>query len=295
MNKVLNSLCLAAGLALVSQGALAENWTAYTSNPSANAPSNKNFIEMAKEFSNATGGKINIAVSLAGSLGIKETDMTQALSQGVLQLNDDGFFVGFVQEGGIARLPMLFNSMEELNKGLDALTPYVVEALAERNIVFLAQYTYPPQVAWASFDMRSIDAMKGRKIRTLSPEQGALVRAFGGSPVNMGASDVSTALQTGVVDGVFTASLGGGMIWKDQLKSNYRLGVNYANGAFLVNKDAFTALSPDHQKTVARNRSEVGEEKHRRARRERGQHDLSARGRRHQGVSGNAAGHRQGH
>ena len=250
MKNMLPKLCLAASLTLGAQAALAQSWTAYTSNPSANALSNKNFVEMAKEISAATGGKINIAVNLSGSLGIKETDMTQALGQGVLQFSDDGFFIGSVFEGSILRLPMLFTSLESLSKGMDAVRPYVEKALAERNIVFLAEYIYPPQVFWATFDMKSIDDLKGRKMRVTSLEQSAFITAFGGSPVNMGGSEVSTALQTGVVDGALTASTGGGMIWKDQLKTNYRLGVNFFNNAYLVNKDAFDALSPEHQKIL---------------------------------------------
>ena len=164
MKNVLPKLCLAASLTLGAQAALADNWTGYTSNPSANALSNKNFVEMAKEISAATGGKINIAANFSGSLGIKEADMTQAVSQGVLQFADDGFFVGSISEGAILRLPMLINSPENLNKGLDAVRPYVEKALAERNIVLLAQYTYPPQVVWATFDMKSIDELKGRKM-----------------------------------------------------------------------------------------------------------------------------------
>ena len=61
---------------------------------------------------------------------------------------------------------------------------------------------------------------------------------------------MSTALQTGVVDGALTASTGGGLIWKDQFKSNYRLGVNYFNSVYVANKDAFDALSPEHQKVL---------------------------------------------
>ena len=83
MKNMLPKLCLAASLTVGAQAALADNWTGYTSNPSANALSNKNFVEMAKEISAATGGKVNIAANFSGSLGIKEADMTQAVSQGV--------------------------------------------------------------------------------------------------------------------------------------------------------------------------------------------------------------------
>ena len=135
MKNMLPKLCLAASLGWCA-GRACGQLDRVSSYPSANALSNKNFVEMAKEISAATGGKVNIAANFSGSLGIKEADMTAA-SQGVLDSADDGFFVGSIFEGAILRLPMLINSPENLDKGLDAVRPYVEKALAERNIVRL--------------------------------------------------------------------------------------------------------------------------------------------------------------
>ena len=59
-----------------------------------------------------------------------------------------------------------------------------------------------------------------------------------------------SALDRGVVDGVFTASTGGGYTWKDLLKYNYRFGVNYFNSVLIANKEAFDKLSPELQARV---------------------------------------------
>jgi TRAP-type C4-dicarboxylate transport system substrate-binding protein len=66
----------------------------------------------------------------------------------------------------------------------------------------------------------------------------------------MGAPEVPPGLQRGTIDGVFTASAGGGKIWGDLLKSNYRLGVNYFDGVYIVNKQAFQKLPPDVQQKI---------------------------------------------
>ena len=189
--------------------AMADNWTGYTYLASDTSIGAKNLIELAKEFTEETGGKIAVDVNLAGSLGIKASDITQAVGQGIVQIAADGFFLGAIEEGGILRLPMLFSSIEEFNKGLESVTPVLEKAFAEKNVVLLAQYVYPLQVSWATFDMTSLDDMAGHKMRVSSPEQGAFVSAYGGSPVTIGGAEVPTALQTGVVDGVFTASVGG--------------------------------------------------------------------------------------
>ena len=60
--------------------------------------------------------------------------------------------------------------------------------------------------------------------------------------MTLGAPEVPSALDRSVVDGVLTASTGGGNIWKDLLKFNYRLGINYFNSVVIVNKERFGKL-----------------------------------------------------
>ena len=49
------------------------------------------------------------------------------------------------------------------------------------------------------------------------------------------------------MDGVFTASAGGGKHWGDLFTHNYRLGPNYFNSAIIVNKPAYDKLSDAHK------------------------------------------------
>ena len=62
--------------------------------------------------------------------------------------------------------------------------------------------------------------------------------------------DPHEAARPGVVDGVLTANTGGGNTWKDLLKYNYRIGVNYFNSVVIANKDRFAKLPPDVQEKV---------------------------------------------
>jgi TRAP-type C4-dicarboxylate transport system substrate-binding protein len=127
------------------------------------------------------------------------------------------------------------------------MKPYFERAYAAKGILLLGQYYYPLQVAWSRAPLVSLADMKGRKFRVTSPEQGEFVRRLGGTPVTLGAAEVPSALDRGVVDGVFTASSGGGKIWKDLLKSSYRLGPNFFDASIAVNKGAFEKLATDLQ------------------------------------------------
>jgi TRAP-type C4-dicarboxylate transport system substrate-binding protein len=91
--------------------------------------------------------------------------------------------------------------------------------------------------------------MKGMKLRVAQPEQGEFVRRFGGTSITMSAPEVPSALDRGVVDGIFTAGVGA-VLWKDLLKYGFVLIVNVNNSYFIANTEAYDALTPDLQAKV---------------------------------------------
>ena len=123
------------------------------------------------------------------------------------------------------------------------MAPYLEKAFEKKGVIVLGQYLYPFQVGFSSKKLTSLADIKGQKIRVTSPEQGEFIKRLGGVPVTLGAPEVPSALDRGVVDGVLTASTGGGNVWKDLLKFNYRLGINYFNSVFIVNKERFGKLT----------------------------------------------------
>ena len=65
-----------------------------------------------------------------------------------------------------------------------------------------------------------------------------------GISITMSAPEVPSALDRGVVDGIFTAGVGA-VLWKDLLKFGYALIVNVNNSYFIANTDAYRKLSPE--------------------------------------------------
>ena len=151
---------------------------------------------------------------------------------------------------GILRLPMLIRTREEYRKAAAVMDGYLTRAFERKGVVVLGQYLYPFQVPFSRKELTKLADIKGQKLRVTSPEQGEFVKRLGGAPVTIGAPEVPSALDRGVVDGVFTASTGGGYTWKDLLKYNYRFGVNYFNSVLIANREAFDKLSPELQARV---------------------------------------------
>jgi TRAP-type transport system periplasmic protein len=228
----------------------AENWDLYIYNPVATVSAVKGMNTIIEQIEKETNGELKVRLHLGGSLPINTTNITQAVSDDVVQMGDDGYFLGNVPIGGVLRLPMLIKSRAEYAKAADIVDPYLEKAFGKKGLVVLGQYLYPYQVAYSRNKLTSLADFKGQKIRVTSPEQGEFIKRLGAVPVTLGAPEVPSALDRGVVDGVLTANTGGGNTWKDLLKYNYRIGVNYFNSVVIANKDRFSKLPPEVQEKV---------------------------------------------
>ncbi len=73
------------------------------------------------------------------------------------------------------------------------------------------------------------------------------MKRFGANGLTVGAPEVPSALERGVVDGVLTANAGGGKVWKDLLKYCYEIGLNFFEANIIVNKEAFAKLPANYR------------------------------------------------
>lgn len=251
MTAILIRVLAAALLMLAAVNAQAATvWECYVYNPVATLPSVQAIVRLIDTVKQQTNGELEINLHLGGSLPIKATDITAAVGDNVVQLGDDGFATGTIPITAILRLPMLLQSYQDLDKAMAILRPHLDDAYGKRGIVVLGQYAYPFQVIWGKKKITSLADIKGMKLRVTSVEQGEFVRRFGGVSLPLGSPDVAAALDRGVVEGVFTASSGGGLTWHDLLKYRYAFPTSYVNSTIVVNREAFEKLPPATQKIL---------------------------------------------
>ena len=241
---------VAAPAVLRAQGTT--TWTFYTYVPAATLAPAKVFQEIIERVSKETNGGFQLKYHLGGALTIKATDITTAVGDNVIQIGDDGFQQGNVPITGILRLPMLITSTAEFEKALAVMKPYVEKAYDKKGSTVLSTYYFPMQIAWSSKKLTSLDDFKGQKIRATSPEQIEFLKRFGANGLTVGGSEVPSALERGVVDGVLTANAGGGKIWKDLLKYCYSIGLNYFEANVAVNKEAYAKLPANYRDSLTK-------------------------------------------
>ena len=251
MTRMLIRIFVATWLLLGIQAASAATvWDCYVYNPVATVAAVKGVIRLIDKVKQQTNGELQINLHLGGSLPINTTNITAAVADSIVQMGDDGFATGNVPISATLRLPMLLQSDAELAKAMAILRPYLDRDYGKRGIVVLGQYSYPFQVLWGRKKITSLADIKGLKLRVTSVEQGEFIRRFGGVPLTMGPPDVAAALDRGVVEGVLTASSGGGVTWHDLLKYRYGFPTSYVNSTLIVKQEAFAKLPPATQKIV---------------------------------------------
>jgi TRAP-type C4-dicarboxylate transport system substrate-binding protein len=243
-------LCLSAGLVLLADGqAPAAEWNFYMHQSAPNFATSRGAKMFTEQIEKATNGELKARLHLAGTLQISASNVTQAVGGGVVQVGDDLFNSGNIPVAGIPRLPMLIQSYEDFAKADAVLKPYVEKAYKQKGSTLLASYTYPLQFMWGRKKLESLADLRGLKMRVAQPEQGEFVRRFGGTSITMSAPEVPSALDRGVVDGIFTAGVGA-VLWKDLLKYGYVLIINVNNSYFIANTEAYDKLTPDLQAKV---------------------------------------------
>ena len=237
----------------------ATSWTGYTYSAVSTTAAVKGMNKISERIAKETNGDLDIKIHLGNTLHISSSDITQAVGDGIVDFAADFFFSGNVPIARVLNLPMLINNDDEYKKAYSAIKPMLEEAFLQQGVVLLGGYRYPQQVFFTTFPMQSLNDIKGHKIRVTSPEQGHFVEEFGGLPITLAGSDVPTALERGVIDGILTASAGGAKMWSEFLSYNYRFAVDYGNSMIIANIDSFEDLDEDVQQHLSAIVEEEGE------------------------------------
>lgn len=253
MKKILAMAAIAYVASTPAMAAEKVSWTGYTDHPNSLTPEFIFLEKIAEDVAKATDGNFAIKMLVGGSLPIKGASVCPAIADGVVQMGVCGSAsAGFLPIYNVARMPMLYETKEELWRGLnEVVMPYLDRGLDKKGVKLLAMYSYPYHSVWTiSKPIKKLSELKGLKIRTMTPAQAGLMKAYGAVTVTLSTGDVATAIQQGVIDGYLTATGGAGKLWIDSVKYNYRTRLSWGPGMVTANKEAFGKLPADYQKAL---------------------------------------------
>lgn len=197
-----------------------------------------------------TGGELDITVRPAGELPFGATEAVSVLGQQQVQmaLGYQGFIAGTTKIAALPGLPFLIRTEEDAQHAMPVLKPFIDKKLATQGCRML-MYTgenWPQNAYGRGEPLKQFEDLQGRNARGSSPEQGDLIRHFGGAPVTLTTAEVPEAMHRGVVDAVFTGSANIlGSQWTEFLDWVYLADPHGAIEYVMINSELYDGLTPD--------------------------------------------------
>ncbi len=161
--------------------------------------------EFARLVNLYTNGKFKLDIYPGGQISGDEKVVIEQVKIGAIQIArvSSGALGSFNAQLNVFSLPYLFDSADHMWNFL--LSPYgdkMLADLAPSGFVGLCWYDGGARSFYANYPLNSIADLKGHKFRVMPNNLLVkMVEAMGASAVPMGAGQVFSAVQTGVIDG----------------------------------------------------------------------------------------------
>lgn len=209
--------------------------------------------DMADEIREATNGQLNITIRLAGEMPYAVSEYLQATSDGSIAMADCllSAISGDLSSGALVALPMLVENFDELNVALGVLGEKINSELAAFDTSMVSHYAFPGQQVWGNGPVpTSIEDLSGLKVRAQGAEQSAWLEMNGLVPVTVNASEVTTSVSRGIIDGIVTAKQSMvGENWYEVVDWGYLCSMQYIAVYTVVNNELLNELPDDIRAT----------------------------------------------
>ncbi len=158
-----------------------------------------------KEIEEKSKGRIKVTIHPGGALANAPAHYENVVA-GAFDIGWtlQGYTPGRFPLSGIIEMPFLWSSAQEASRVFWQLFEALPAVQNEyRAVKVLATWTHDlGQLYTTSKPARSLEDLRGLKIRAPGPVQTSMLRALGAVPLNMPASEIYDALERGVVDGL---------------------------------------------------------------------------------------------
>lgn len=203
-----------------------------------------------------SNGAIQTEVRAFTEMGLKGGEVFRLMSDGVIEFGSTvlGYVAGDDPENEAVDLAGFSPNIERAFGVSEAWKPKLAELYATKhNIKLLALYPFHAQMIYCKSEIKSLDDLKGKKVRTFSKSLSEFVEAAGGVGVNIPFAEVVPALQKGVADCAITGALSGNLAkWYEVTNYLYELPVGWSMVMHGVNMDKWNSLSPETQTFLER-------------------------------------------
>ncbi len=210
--------------------------------------------EANRELVSRTGGTLKVRAYPGGIMGDDRT-VLRKMRIGQIQIAGlTGLGLGEIdQELQVLGTPFLFRTYEEVDHILPRITDRLEKVLEQRGYVLLGWSEIGFIYMMSNKPMSSVEAVRGAKVWMPEgdPVSQAVFEKAGVSPVPLAISDVLLALQTGLVDVIYSTPFGAIVLqWFTKVKYVTQAPLSYSLGAVVITRKSFEGLPDAHQKTL---------------------------------------------
>jgi TRAP-type transport system periplasmic protein len=158
-----------------------------------------------KELEEKSKGRIKVTIHPGGALAAAPAHYENVVA-GAFDIGWtlQGYTPGRFPVSGIIELPFLWSSAQEATRVFWQMLEELPALRNEyRDVKVLATWTHDlGQLYTTAKPVRTLEDLRGLKIRAPGPVQVSMLRALGAVPVTMPAGEIYDALERGVVDGL---------------------------------------------------------------------------------------------
>ena len=202
-----------------------------------------------------TGLQMEINYNPMDAVSVQAADALRLLRSGTFDVmsvqigmasRDDPFFEG-VDLIGVS------TNMADLRKAVEAYREVFDKRLQTRfNAKVMTLWPFGPQVFYCNQAIKTLDDLKGLKVRSFTPSMAALIQSLGATPVTLQFSEVYPALQRGVANcGVTSPTSGNSGKWPEVTTHFLPLSVSGSVQGHFMNMDYWKKFNPEQQKNIA--------------------------------------------
>jgi len=233
------------------------------------APSHESAImakKLAEEVTKRSGGKLKIDVFPSGQLyGIRQ--IIGALSAGSVEMGGvvtHNQIPAVERDWNVFQLPYTWESIEQQRRFLaespegKALRSRVLQ---KTGMAHVAYTPVGPYVLFSNKDLSTIASMKGLKARALAPSERPGLAARGMSVVSLATEEISSALQSGMIDTLATVPTAlKAYSWWDHLKIAQLPYAVFADSEVMANAKWLAGLPADQREVLLAVGREISKE-----------------------------------
>jgi TRAP-type C4-dicarboxylate transport system substrate-binding protein len=212
-----------------------------------------NAQNFAKRVGEVTKGQVTMTIHPGGALGIKANESLRAVEDGTVPMAEYAAFqnVGDLPLLGIESLPFLVDDYAQLRTMHSFARPAWEAALAKRGQKVIYVVPWPSQNFFTKKPLKSMDDLKGVRMRTYDRNTAEMVSKLGMVAQQMNNPDIVPALASGRLDAVMTSgTTAAAQKYWEFLKHTYNTNHLWASNLMVINAAAWNKLSPENRAAI---------------------------------------------